>query len=563
MAALPSASAARHLVAGLVLAVAAVLLPAAPAHAEGPQIAVAPSVGDKTTLFHGTASGFAAGAVVSVDVTVDGQPYTGSYTHTHTADATGAFTWAWRWTSGDPLGTYTLTFTDSATAASAGVALIVQRDPVDPPAPAAGTQLMVDLASAPDATTMAAWQQSSPYRAIGVYLPVNPLVDDRHDKVQANLTPDWVAAVRADGWQVLPIYLGLQAPPACLRGSFHAMSADPATAQVQGVAAAEDAARAATALGLPANVPIVDDLEGYGAGCSTQVQAFLLGWTTRLHELGRTAAVYGTASSVAADLLAAAGQPGYVEPDAIWLVTTDGTADTAIPGLPATAWHGRRANQFAIGVDRSYGGLELNVDDSAVDDAWWSLTPPAKRPDTTAPVVAMGTAPRVLAQRAHGQATFHWAAVDDASGVASYEYRLRHARGGHRLGAWSAASPAAAAQVTIPVDRGRQWCVQARATDRAGNVSGWSSQACTSRPAKAPRHPVRRLRLGRVVRGVSLGVQFRKPGAFVVRIGHHRVGRIAGHGLVWLSLPRRTGVVTLTATHKVAVSGYVLTAPAR
>jgi uncharacterized protein (AIM24 family) len=62
---------------------------------------------------------------------------------------------------------------------------------------------------------------------------------------------------------------------------------------------------------------------------------------------------------------------------------------------------------------------------------------------------------------------------------------------------------------------------------------------------------------------VSLGVQFHTSGAFVVRVGHHRVGRIAGHGLVWLRLPRRTGVVTLTAAHRVAVDGYVLTAAAR
>jgi hypothetical protein len=562
MAVLPVVSA-RHLVAGLALLVAFVLLPAAPADAATPQIAVAPSVGDKTTLFHGTASGFTAGATVSVEVTVDGSPYTGSYTHTRVADAGGAFTWAWRWTSGDPLGSYTLAFTDGVTGASAGVALIVRRDPVDPPAPAPGTRLMVDLASAPDATTMAAWQQSAPYRAIAVYLPVNPLVDNRHDKVQANLTRDWVAAVRAGGWQVLPIYLGLQSPPACLRGRFHAMSADPATAQVQGVAAAEDATRAASALGLPASVPIVYDLEGYGAGCSAQVQAFLLGWTTRLHELGRSAAVYGTASSVGADLVAAAGRPGYAAPDAIWIVTVNGNADTAISTLPATAWPGRRANQFAIEVDRSYGGIELNVDDSAVDDAWWSLTPPVRPADTTVPVVTMGTAPRVLPQRAHGRATFHWAAVDDASGVAAYEYRLRHARGGHRLGAWSAATAAVAAQITIPVGRGQQWCVQARATDRAGNVSPWSAAACTSRAAKTPRHPVHRLRLGHVAPGVSLGVQFRRPGAFVVRIGHHRVGRIAGDGLVWLPLPRRTGVVTLTAARKVAVDGYVVTAPAR
>jgi hypothetical protein len=105
--------------------------------------------------------------------------------------------------------------------------------------------------------------------------------------------------------------------------------------------------------------------------------------------------------------------------------------------------------------------------------------------------------------------------------------------------------------------------MQARAIDQVGNVSPWSTSACTSRPASTPRHPVHRLRVGHVAGGVSLGVQFRRPGAFIVRIGHHRVGRIAGRGLVWLRLPRRTGALTLTARHKVAVSGYVVTARGR
>ena len=59
--------------------------------------------------------------------------------------------------------------------------------PKNPPPAPAGSQLMFDAASAPSLATMKAWL-ASPYRTVGVYVPVAPGTDDRHDKVQSNLT---------------------------------------------------------------------------------------------------------------------------------------------------------------------------------------------------------------------------------------------------------------------------------------------------------------------------------------------------------------------------------------
>ena len=103
-----------------------------------------------------------------------------------------------------------------------------------PPAPAPGTHLMMDTASAPSLSTVHAWQAKSPYSAIGVYIDVDKGVDNRYDKVQTYLTPSWVAAVQHGGWHVLPIYVGRQAPDKCTSRSFHYISPNATKAAAQG-----------------------------------------------------------------------------------------------------------------------------------------------------------------------------------------------------------------------------------------------------------------------------------------------------------------------------------------
>lgn len=442
-----------------------------------------------------------------------------------------------------------------------------------PPAPAPGAHLMMDTASAPSLATVQAWQAKSPYSAIGVYIDVDTDVDDRYDKVQANLTPSWVAAVQHGGWHVLPIYVGRQAPNKCTSRTFHYISADPTKAAAQGRAAADDADSSARALGLSAGAPIVLDMEAYTAGCATKaMQAFFGAWTTQLHAHGRMSAIYGSRNSTIADV-ASLGSHGFATPDSVWVATASGKAQTtSLPPLVDGTYRGYRLNQFNLGVTRRYGGASLNIDESAVDDYVW---------DTTAPALSMGTlAPAVARDRV----TVTWSATDGGgSGVARYQVRSRHAAFGRRSGAWSKVSTVYAPHRRISLSGGQQACLQVRAIDHAGNVTHWH-KACTARylddkalhAGKGWRHlrlkaayghslsvaraKHRELTAGRIL-ARSVGVLLGGDGTVEVRIGGHVVGRVSGRGLHWLQLARqRHGVLHLrtVSRKRVAIDAVVV-----
>jgi len=444
----------------------------------------------------------------------------------------------------------------------------------DPPAPAPGTHLMLDIASAPPLSTIHAWQATSPYSAIAVYIPVNASVDDRHDKVQANLTaPGRVAAVRAGGWQVLPIYLGLQAPKKCGNAAFRHLSNKAAKAADQGRAAAEDAARSASALGI-SGVPIVYDMEAYASGCSKAMRSFYDAWTTRLHQLGQRSGIYGSRASTMTDVVALASH-GQASPDVVWAATDWGVAQTAsIDPLPAGSWAGKRMNQFNLSVSRHYGGVTMVIDESAVDDTVWDTTPPV----TTLPSLPLTTKA--------AKVTFDWSASDgNGSGVASFQIRTKDGALGRSLGHWSKPKTLAHSVRKAKLARGEQWCAQVRATDRAGNTSGWSATRCTSRladdrvlkadrswhRAKAKgayahtttvaRHKHATLSTPGKIKARSIGILFHGTGKVLVKIGGHKVGTVSGHGQVWLRLTKvhhgRLQLIT-ESKKKVAVDGIAL-----
>lgn len=443
-----------------------------------------------------------------------------------------------------------------------------------PPAPAPGTHLMLDIASAPPLSTIQAWQATSPYSAIAVYIPVDASVDDRHDKVQTNLTsPGWVAAVRAGGWQVLPIYLGLQAPSKCGNAAFRHLSNNATKAADQGRAAAEDAARSAQALGISPGAPIVYDMEAYASGCSKAMRSFYDAWTTRLHQLGERSGIYGSRASTMADVVALAGN-GQASPDVVWAATGWGVAQTAsIDPLPDGTWAGKRINQFNLSVSRKYGGIAMTIDESAVDDTVWDITPPSI------------TLPNLPPTTKAAKVKFDWSGYDADSGVASYQIRTKDGALGKGLGHWSAPKTLAHSARKAKLSRGEQWCAQVRATDRAGNTSGWSATRCTSRladdrvlsadrswhRAKAKgayahtttvaRHKHATLRTKGKVKARSIGILFRGTGKVVVKIGGHKVGTVSGRGQVWLHLAKvhhgRLQLIT-QSKKKVAVDGIAL-----
>jgi len=241
-----------------------------------------------------------------------------------------------------------------------------------PPPPPPFIGYGFDSCSAPSGGDMQAWL-ASPYRAAGIYLGgANRACPD------GNLSPGWVTAVQALGWSLIPIYVGLQAP--CTTGF---ATITPSVAGVQGVQSADDAVGRARAFGLAPGTPIYFDMEGYGpvgGECSGVVTAFLTWWNTEVRRQGYLAGVYGSVSSVHADLV----DTPTAQPDQIWFAYWDGAGGTGHPAIPDNLWttH-QRIKQFRGGHDETFGGVTLNVDSNVVDATLRPAAPPP--PATPAP----------------------------------------------------------------------------------------------------------------------------------------------------------------------------------
>jgi Domain of unknown function (DUF1906) len=212
-----------------------------------------------------------------------------------------------------------------------------------------------DTCAAPSAGTMSRWLKS-PYRAIGIYIGgVN------RGCAQANLNATWLAAIQNQGWRYFPFYVGLQA--ACVSG-FGDSPIIAAQAAAEGTAAADDAARQAHNLGIPAGTPLIYDMEAY-RNCGGPVVTFLSAWDSQLHADGYAAGVYESFSNIS-DLINAAGR--MTEPDVIHYADWDGKAITTSTYMPANRWTDhQRLHQYRGGHNESWGGASMNVDDDQLD----------------------------------------------------------------------------------------------------------------------------------------------------------------------------------------------------
>jgi hypothetical protein len=104
--------------------------------------------------------------------------------------------------------------------------------------------------------------------------------------------------------------------------------------------------------------------------------------------------------------------------------------------------------------------------------------------DNTAPTVAM-TAPASRVTLSTGALSVAWHG-SDLSGIARYDVQVRHAVWNGALTAWTmwkAATTATSAVYNGNV--GVTHCFEVRATDHAGNVSGWSPERCSVVPMGA------------------------------------------------------------------------------
>jgi photosystem II stability/assembly factor-like uncharacterized protein len=156
------------------------------------------------------------------------------------------------------------------------------------------------LCGAMGMTNMQKWWSASPFVDSGVYIG-----GASRTCPNSNLNLSWVSQITAQGWGIMPLWAGPQAPCACrtyppCTPFPHVFSSTPSTAQADGVAEANAAATIAAGMGLSGTV-IYYDMEQYQSGCGSAVRAFVNGWVSQLHSNGYLAGVYGAPAGAQTD----------------------------------------------------------------------------------------------------------------------------------------------------------------------------------------------------------------------------------------------------------------------
>jgi hypothetical protein len=230
-----------------------------------------------------------------------------------------------------------------------------------------------DQCLAPTQRSMDAWLKHSPFLAVGIYTSGA----SRACRSQPNLTTTWVSTQLHQGWKLLPITLGPQAP---CNPRFPRYGNDPVIinkpgknqrytkARKQGYAEAGRAVAAADALGISAGSTLWYDIEGFdqtNARCTHASLAFLSGWTRGVHDRHYMSGVYSSAGSGiwALDQARMDDPTSYHLPDQIWIARWDGKADTSTTYIGPKGWRpGGRMKQYLGGHNETWGGVTINID---------------------------------------------------------------------------------------------------------------------------------------------------------------------------------------------------------
>jgi hypothetical protein len=215
-----------------------------------------------------------------------------------------------------------------------------------------------DQCAAGTISQMQAWWTNTPWSFANFYLG-----GSNRACSQANLTSNWVKSILAQGWDLVPTWVGPQAPGSSCT-SCGQMSGSTATAKQQGINEASAATNAANALGLTPPTIIYYDLERYDPTSNAAAAAFVEGWVTRLHQLGNRAGVYGAGINAADDWAKIANPP-----DAVWIASWNGSTSVfGLSGLPDTLWSNhQRIHQFQGGHNETWGGVTFNIDSDSSD----------------------------------------------------------------------------------------------------------------------------------------------------------------------------------------------------
>ena len=222
-----------------------------------------------------------------------------------------------------------------------------------------------DKCGLPTVEQMQTWWLESPYWVFNIYLGGSSFACDN-----PGLTSDWVWQVSQQGWDFILTWVGPQSP--CFTTSKPKISYDETLAYQQGQDEADLAIAAADNLGLNGDKIIYYDLEAYTdtTACRNAVDAFITGWTARLHEQGLKAGAYGTpCTSYIGDWWN--NNPRL---DDIWFArwsysqyNPDASVDNNVCTLTADMWpNQQRIRQYAGDHSEVWGNLYIGSIDSNV-----------------------------------------------------------------------------------------------------------------------------------------------------------------------------------------------------
>jgi|GEM_PF-2122565 len=227
----------------------------------------------------------------------------------------------------------------------------------------------VDMCEIANVNKMLAWWADSPYGAVNLYIG-----GSLRGCPNSLLNSTLVTQLFQQGWKFIPTWVGPQAPCTSFRDR---VSLDPDTAHAQGIAEADAAVAATSALGLTnpdgSNTVIYYDLEGYNIkedSCRDAMKPFMDGWAGELAAKGNQSGVYGSACASALSDFAGIDHV----PDAIWpawwnFSTFEPNASVlGIVCLSNSLWSNhQRVHQYTGGHNETWGSITINVDDNVMD----------------------------------------------------------------------------------------------------------------------------------------------------------------------------------------------------
>ena len=238
-----------------------------------------------------------------------------------------------------------------------------------------------DACEIPSLANLQAWYNGSPYKAVNLYIGgVSRACDN------TALTAAYVQQMFNQGWRFIPTWVGPQAPCTYYNNRF---SYDPATAYVQGVDNANQAAAKLLQLGLTnpdgTSSVVYYDLEYFyfTSACSTAARAFVQGWTNRLLEYGIHPGLYGTSRNLNDNQFFNLQPPPSVVWIAEWFTPPGYRPDVTVfdvDHLPDNYWSNhQRVYQYSGDHNETWAGVTINIDSNVLDgvvSAPYDITPP-------------------------------------------------------------------------------------------------------------------------------------------------------------------------------------------